>query len=172
MKNINSFLQTLLLFLLGFLIISSGSIVMKSLQMVFILLFISSGFIALASFYFFKQYNQNKFINLIIGLISVWSCILIINNYDSFIVQMPQFISLFSLMIGLSLLIESIIKKERDCITIIKIILPFLYSLILVYQPIQLATVYIKLSGLGFIILSVWILIETVLEMSNKESRK
>jgi len=40
MKILISFLQTLLLFLLGFLIIFSGSIVMKSLQTVFIIFFV------------------------------------------------------------------------------------------------------------------------------------
>jgi len=172
MKILISFLQTLLLFLLGFLIIFSGSIVMKSLQTVFIIFFVLSALIALVNFYFFKEYQQNKFINLIIGIINIWLGIMIIKNYDSFITLMPQFVSLFALIIGLGLLIEYIVKKEVNHITIIKTVIPILYSLVLICQPIDLATIYIKLSGLGFIILSIYILTETVLEINNKESRK
>lgn len=169
MKNLILILQTLLLFLLGFLILFSGSIIMESLKSILVSFFLVSGLIALICFIITKDYKNHKYLNLIIGTINIWSSLFMINNYNLFIKILPQIISIFALIIGIILFIEYQNKTEKNKIDLIKIIIPIIYSIFLICKPIELATLYTKLSGLGFIALSLYVLTQTVLEMTNKK---
>lgn len=172
MKHLMEILQALLLFVLGFLILFSDSIIMNSLKTVFITFFLISGLISLLNFIITKDYKNNQYINLIVGTINVWSSLFIVNNYELFLKVLPQIISVFAVIIGITFLIDYLNKENKTKLDLIKILLLVIYSLFLIGQPLELATIYTKLSGLGFIVLSLYILGKTVLEKQNQKEQK
>ncbi len=172
MKHLIEILQALLLFVLGFLILFSDSIIMNSLKIVFIIFFLISGLISLVNFIITKDYKNNQYINLIIGTINIWSSLFIINNYNLFLKVLPQLISIFAIIIGITFLIDYLNKENKPKLDLLKILLLVIYSLFLICQPLELATLYTKLSGLGFIVLSLYVLTKTVLEITNQKEQK
>ncbi len=160
--------SSLLLFVLGFLITFATSIAMQSLYYIIFILFFIIGFIQTFSFFWNKEYQQKNFLNLIIGITHIWFAMFVSQNYSVFITLLPALISLYSLMLALALLIKYY-NGEKSNWLIVGVISSFSFSIILLFKPLLIANIYVKLSGLYLIAISLYFLVNAVLRLIEKE---
>lgn len=169
-KFISLLLQTLILFLLGFIIVFSNSTILHSLKSPLIILSLLSTIISLFIFFGNKEYENQKFLNLIIGAVSLWLCIFILNYYEIFMNILPTITSIYSLLIGVNFLIEFYLENNQNKLYLIGLFCSLVFAIMLIFKPLDLATFYIKLSGFYFISLSLYILIINVLNYNAEHN--
>ncbi len=171
MKNRNTIIElinSLLIFILGFLITFSALNTIENLWLVFIIIFITSGAILLYNFFDNKEYKTKDFLNLFIASINIYLALFTLTNFESFRTNIPSLISLYALISGLSFIIKYyLVKKDKDQNQILAIT-SFIIAIILILKPITLATIYIKLSGLYLITLSLYYLITNMQKITKK----
>lgn len=171
MKNRSTIIElinSLLTFILGFLITFSALNTIESLWLVFIIIFITSGVILLYNFFKDKEYKTKDFLNLFVSSINIYLALFTLTNFDSFKTNIPSLISLYALISGLSFIIKYyLVKKDKDQNQILAIT-SFIIAIILILKPITLATIYIKLSGLYLITLSLYYLITNMGKITKK----
>lgn len=160
--------SSLLLFVLGFLITFATNSAMQSLYYVIVFTFLITGAIQTFSFFWNKEYEQKMFLNLIIGVTSIWFALFTLKYYAMFIVLLPALISIYSVVMGIGLLMKYY-NEIRSKWFVGGAIFSFLFAIILLFKPILLATIYIKLSGLYLIALSLYFLVNAVLRLIEKE---
>lgn len=175
MKNrsiIIELINSLLIFILGFLITFSSINTINNLWLVFIIIFIISGVILLYNFIKDQEYKTKDFLNLFISSISIYLAIFTLTNFDTFRTNIPSLISLYALVSGLSFIIKYyLVKKNKDQNQILAIT-SFIIAIVLILKPIALATTYIKLSGLYLIVLSLYYLVINTQNLTKTKKRK
>ena len=158
----------LLLFVLGFLITFSTSKTFHNLHYILVFMFGLIGIIQLFSFFWNKEYQENSYLNLIMGTIGLWFALFTLNNFETFITILPSLISIYSVVSALGLIIKYYTEKDLSMWYIIGAFISLGFAVILLCKPILMATIYIKLSGLYLISLSVYFLATAVLKVTEK----
>lgn len=162
-------IQPLILFLLGFIITFSSSQILYSLKTALAFLFLLNSLISLFNFFNLKEYQDNKFINLIMGCTNLWFALFSFTNYSAFISFLPAFVSIYALFVGINFLI-TYYTNQKDKTYLIYAFISLIFIIVLTIIPFELATFYIKLSGFYFISLSLYLLINDVLKLIAKSS--
>ncbi|MBQ9011664.1 MAG: DUF308 domain-containing protein [Bacilli bacterium] len=159
---------SLLFFILGFIILFSNNSTLNSLNSIVSTTFLLISIIQIFSFFYIEEYNQNRFSNLLLGLINLWMAIFTLNHYGIFTSFIPSFISLYVILYGIEFFKQYCQKKEKN--QLIFAVISFLLTTVLLVTPLpMLAT---KLSGLSLIIISFYLFIPTSILIMEKPNNK
>lgn len=157
------------MFVLGFIITFATSQVLSALYYVLVCFFIIVGIVQLFSFFWNKEHQEKMYLNLFMGVTSIWFALFTFKNFDLFITLLPAIVSVYSLMTGIGLIIKYYESKVKDKWTLIGMIVSFVLAFLLVTRPILMGTLYVKMAGLYLVGLSVYYLIKSILRLTDKE---
>lgn len=166
--------STILAFLIGAVLLFSTEGLLKVLYYMAVSIFVVLGLCQLFVFVFSKQYKNNSYISLIVGICFLWGALFVSKYFDIFIEVLPAVFSLYSIILG----IESLIKysKENKLLGrgnirhIIYAIVAFAIGVVLMIDLYLTTIVYLKVIG-GYIMVSTLVvLIELIMDQTNSKT--
>jgi uncharacterized membrane protein HdeD (DUF308 family) len=158
-KDISTILIGLLSFIFGGLLICATEDLLTTFNYLLVCIFSIIGAIEIISFFTNKDYIVNYYNKLFVGGTFIWLALILYKYYVEIINILPIIFSLYLFIMGTVLIIKyNTIRKSLSIkykVYIIMAILAIIMGILLIFEPLWSVYIYLKLTGVYVIILSV-----------------
>lgn len=176
-SKFNILLTGFLSLALGIILVVATEELLISVNYVLVCIFLITGIIQILSFFLNKDYKDGNYNSLLLGTVLVWLSLFVYIYYTMLIIILPIILSLYSVIMGVVLLIRYFnvknIFKVKYKRYLIMSILSFAISILLIIRPKWSIYTYFQMAGVYIIFLSFIYFLEfwTYLK-KNKEDKK
>lgn len=157
-RDISVILTGILSFILGGLLICATEDLVTTFNYLLVCIFLIVGVIKIINFLISKDYLNNYYNNLIIGITFIWLALIFYKYYMIIINILPILFSLYLFVMGSVLAIKYNSLKTnlgtKYWIYIIMAILALTVGILLIFEPMWSIYVYLKITGTYIILLS------------------
>lgn len=158
-NDLSLLLTSFLLAILGISLLIATEELLVSVNYVLVCIFAIIGVIQIISFIFHKSYITNSYSSLIIGTIFLWLAVFIYVYYTMIIIILPIIFSLYSVIMGVILLIKyfnikDILKVKYKRYLLLSII-SFILGILLIFKPELSVYTYFKITGVYVLFVAV-----------------
>lgn len=165
-SKLSLLLTSFLSLVLGITLIVSTEDLLISINYVLVCIFAIVGVIQIIGFFISKQYKKNIYNQLILGSIFLWLALFIYIYYTMLIIILPIIFSLYSIIMGIILMIKYFnikeITKEKYKRYLILSILSFVLGVVLILKPMLSVYTYFKITGVYIILVAISYFIEYI----------
>ena len=172
-SKLNLILTSFLSLFLGITLVVATEELLISINYVLVCIFLIVGVIQIISFFINQKYKDGNYTSLLIGTILIWLSLFIYIYYKMLIIILPILLSLYSVVMGVVLLIKyynlkNILKIKYKRYLLLSLA-SFIISILLITKPKWTVYRYFQITGIYIIILS----LITFLELfTNKNNNK
>lgn len=171
-SKLSLLLTSFLSLVLGITLIVSTEDLLISINYVLVCIFAIVGVIQIIGFLISKQYKKNIYNQLILGSIFLWLALFIYIYYTMLIIILPIIFSLYSIIMGIILMIKYFNIKEITKIKykryLILSILSFIIGIVLILRPMLSVYTYFKITGVYIILVAISYFIEYIHSLKRK----
>lgn len=173
-KDYSVLLLGFLLFVLGGLLICATEDLITTFNYILVCIFAIVGGVEIISFFTHKDYLNNYYNKLLIGSTFIWLALVFYKYYMVIINILPILFSLFLfIMVSVLFMKYNTIKNDMGVkynIYIVMAILAFVVGILLIFEPLWSVYVYLKITGVYTISLSLLFFYEFFknIKVSNK----
>lgn len=174
-SKINILLTSFLTLVLGITLTVSTEELLISVNYVLVCIFAITGVIQIITFFLNKAYKNNNYNSLLLGVILIWLSLFIYIYYTMIIIILPIILSLYSVIMGVLLLIKyfnikSLLKIKHKRYLFLSL-LSFILSILLITRPKWSIYTYFKMTGIYVIILSALYFIEFIKRLKEEKNK-
>ena len=165
-SKLNLILTSFLSLVLGITLTVSTEELLISVNYVLVCIFAITGLIQILNFLINKKYRNNDYTGLLLGTVFIWLAIFIYIYYTMIIIILPIILSLYSVIMGVILLIKyfnikSATKTNYKRYLLLSFI-SFILSIILITRPRFTIYTYFKITGIYIIFIAIANLFEGI----------
>ena len=172
-STLTTVLTGLLLFILGVMLVAVTENLLITFNYILVCIFAVIGIIQIINFFVNKHYQENMYISLILGNTFIWLSLILYIYYMVIINILPILFSLYLFILGSLLLMRYFVYKNNLKIKYYRYLIMGATSLIigvlLIFEPLWSVYVYLKITGVYTILLSMLFFIEA---LNNKKVNK
>ena len=172
-SKLNLLLTSFLSLIVGITLIVSTEDLLISINYVLVCIFAIVGVIQIINFFMNKHYKTANYDSLITGVILIWLSIFIYIYYTMLIIILPIIFSLYSVVMGVILIIKyfnikNLLKIKYKRYLLLSI-LSFLLGILLITRPKWTVYTYFKFTGVYIIFIAFSYLLEFIEYNKNKD---
>jgi len=172
-STLNTILTSALSLFLGIILIVATDDVLTVFNYIFVCIFAIIGVIQILGFVIGKDYKEDNYTGLIMGIVFVWLALIMYVYYMMIINILPIIFSLYLFITGSFMIIKySRLKNtlnEKQKPLVILGILSILSGLLLIFQPLFGVYTYLKISGIVIILIALLPLLEFMNKFRNRK---
>ncbi len=157
-SKLNLLLTSFLSLVLGITLVVATEDLLISINYVLVCIFLVIGVIQIISFFVNKLYKKGNYNSLILGTILIWLALFIYIYYTMLIIILPIILSLYSVIMGVVLLIKyfnikNLLKIKYKRYLLLSI-LSFIVGILLITRPKWTVYTYFQITGIYIISLA------------------
>ena len=151
---------------LGSILIFATEQLFTTLNYLMVAVFAIIGVVQIINFLLMKDYEYGYYNNLFIGIISIWLALFTYNYYTIFIIILPVILSLYAFIIGASYVVKTC--NNRKIKNIIPMVISFIIGIFLIFRPFLTVIMYLKITGVYIILITIYSLIDSIISGREK----
>ena len=172
-SKLNLLLTGFLSLVLGITLVVATEELLISINYVLVCIFLITGVIQIITFFLNKSYKNGNYNSLILGTVLVWLSLFVYIYYTMLIDILPIILSLYSVIMGVVLLIKYInlknILKIKYKRYLLLSLLSFIVSVLLITRPKWTVYKYFQITGVYIIFLAFMYFLEFI--AYNKQNK-
>lgn len=156
MKNndgLSGVLVGILYFVLGVVFVAATEELIKTFNYILVCICAIIGVIQLIQFFISKKYIDNNYSDLLLAVVFIWVSLILYVYYGFMINILPILFSLYLFVMGCDMLVKYINLKIKKYLVLF--ILAILVGLLLIFNPGSLIMIYLKITGIYLIVVSI-----------------
>jgi len=173
-SNLNLFLTSILSMILGIILIVATEDILTVFNYIFVCIFGIIGVIQLIGFVLGKDYLENDYNRLILGIVFIWLAFIMYVYYMMIINILPIIFSLYLFIMGSFMIIRYFTEKKLLGIGFKKYLILGIISIIvgifLIFEPWFGVFTYLKITGVNVILISIIFLFEFFDNLRKKKN--
>lgn len=171
-SNLNLLLTSILSMFLGVVLIASTEDILTVFNYIFVCIFGIIGVVQILGFLLNKEYLENNYIRLILGIVFVWLAFIMYVYYMIIINILPIIFSLYLFIMGAFMIIKYFMEKKFfktiKLMYIIIGIISIIIGTLLIFEPKFGVFTYLKITGINVILISLIYIFEFFYNIRNK----
>ena len=173
-SNLNIFLTSILSMVLGIILIVATSDILTVFNYIFVCIFGIIGVVQMLGFVMGKDYLQNDYNRLILGIVFIWLAFIMYVYYMMIINILPIIFSLYLFIMGAFMIIRYFTEKKMLGIKsnkyLILGIISIVVGVLLIFEPWFGVYTYLKITGINVILISLMFLLELFNNLRKKKN--
>ena len=163
-SKLSLLLTSFLSLMLGISLIVATEDLLISINYVLVCIFAIIGVVQIISFFINRSYRKNMYNSLILGCIFIWLSLFIYVYYTMLIIILPIIFSLYSIIMGVILIIKYFNIREITKIKykryLVLAALSSMLGIILIFKPTLTVYTYFKITGVYVIFVAISYFVE------------
>ena len=173
-SKLNLLLTSFLSLVLGITLVVATEDLLISINYVLVCIFLVTGIIQIITFFINKTYKKGNYNSLILGTVLLWLSLFVYIYYTMLIIILPIILSLYSVIMGVILLIKYINLKNIIKIKYKRYLLlsslSFIVSILLITRPKWSVYTYFQITGVYIIFLAFSYFFEFLIQRKENKS--
>ena len=165
-SNLNSILISTLYFILGVVLIAATNELIKTFNYILVSISAIIGVLQIISFIINQKYKNNDYNDLLIAVIFLWVSLILYVYYGFMINILPILFSLYLFVMSIDMISKYINNKNKT--NLVLCILAVIVGLLLIFNPGQAILIYLKITGIYLVIVSILNLVELINKKKNE----
>lgn len=165
-SNLNGILVSILYFILGVVLIAATDELIKTFNYILVSICAIIGVLQIISFIINKKYKTNDYNDLLIAVIFIWVSLILYVYYGFMINILPILFSLYLFVMSIDTIAKYINKKDKKYL--ILSLLAIIIGLLLIFNPGKIILMYLKVTGVYLVIVSILTLVELINKKKNE----
>lgn len=171
-SNLNLILTSLLSMILGVILIAATEDILTVFNYIFVCIFGIIGVVQLLGFILNKDYIENDYDKLILGIVFIWLSLIMYVYYMMIINILPIIFSLYLFIMGAFMIIRYITEKKMFGVKSLKHlvigIISIIVGILLIFEPWFGVFTYLKITGVNVILISLLNIFEVFQNIRKK----
>lgn len=165
-SNLNGILVSILYFILGVVLIAATDELIKTFNYILVSICAIIGVLQIISFIINKKYKTNDYNDLLIAVIFIWVSLILYVYYGFMINILPILFSLYLFVMSIDTISKYINLKDKKYL--ILSLLAIIIGLLLIFNPGKIILMYLKVTGVYLVIVSILTLVELINKKKNE----
>lgn len=165
-SNLNSILISTLYFILGVVLIAATNELIKTFNYILVSICAIIGVLQIISFIINKKYKNNDYNDLLIAVIFLWVSLILYVYYGFMINILPILFSLYLFVMSIDMISKYINNKNKT--NLVLCIIAIIVGLLLIFNPGEAILIYLKITGIYLVIVSILNLVELINKKKNE----
>jgi len=157
-SNLNLILTSILSMVLGIFLVAATEDILTVFNYIFVCIFGIIGVVQLLGFVLSKDYLENDYDRLILGIVFIWLALIMYVYYMIIINILPIIFSLYLFIMGAFMIIRYFTEKKTLGTKVMKYlilgIISIIVGILLIFEPWFGVFTYLKITGVNVILIS------------------
>ena len=166
-SNLSVVLVSILYFILGVVLIAATDELIKTFNYILVSICAIIGVLQMISFFINKKYKENNYSDLLMAVVFIWVSLVLYVYYGFMINILPILFSLYLFIMSIDMLSKYLKLKNKKHLLLS--LIAILIGLLLIFNPGSIILIYLKITGIYLIVVSLLLIADYLNKTKNME---